>query len=147
MLHYLADDMKQIDRSRLKFVFIITDFLHDPSPARRGHEDWAGVARRFATEQEGNDVYVFCLQLPGSGRDLEKVRNVFPKRFNFNHVPITSGSALSDWFTQRKNAIMLDKFYALIAHKITPAELAVSPSPPSWRSWASRPHGCRPVVR
>ena len=128
MLHYLADDMKQIDRSRLKFVFIITDFLHDPSPARRGHEDWAGVARRFATEQEGNDVYVFCLQLPGSGRDLEKVRNVFPKRFNFNHVPITSGSALSDWFTQRKNAIMLDKFYALIAHKITPAELAVSPS-------------------
>ena len=39
MLHYLANDMKQIDRSRLKFVFIITDFLHDPSPARKGHEE------------------------------------------------------------------------------------------------------------
>lgn len=128
MLHYLAYDMKQIDRSRLKFVFIITDFLHDPSPARKGHEDWDGVARRFATEQAGNDVYVFCLQLPGSGRDLEKVRNVFPKRFNFNHVPITSGSALSAWFTQRKNAILLDKFYALIAHKIEPAEFTIDPS-------------------
>ena len=128
MLHYLANDMKQIDRSRLKFVFIITDFLHDPSPARKGHEDWDGVARRFATEQAGNDVYVFCLQLPGSGRDLEKVRNVFPKRFNFNHVPITSGSALSAWFTQRKNAILLDKFYALIAHKIEPADFEIDPS-------------------
>ena len=128
MLHYLANDMKQIDRSRLKFVFIITDFLHDPSPARKGHEDWDGVARRFATEQAGNDVYVFCLQLPGSGRDLEKVRNVFPKRFNFNHVPITSGSALSAWFTQRKNAILLDKFYALISHKIEPADFEIDPS-------------------
>ena len=128
MLHYLADDMKQIDRSRLKFVFIITDFLHDPSPARKGREDWAGVARRFATEQAGNDVFVFALPLPGSGRDLEKVRNVFPKRFNFNHVPITSGSALSAWFTQRKNAILLDKFYALIAHKIEPADFNIDPS-------------------
>lgn len=128
MLHYLADDMKQIDRSRLKFVFIITDFLHDPSTSRKGHEDWDGVARRFATEQAGNDVYVFALQLPGSGRDLEKVRRIFPKRFIFNHVPITNGSALSAWFTQRKNAILLDKFHALIAHKIEPAELEINPS-------------------
>ena len=128
MLHYLANDMKQIDRSRLKFVFIITDFLHDPSPSRKGHEDWDGVARRFATEQAGNDVYVFALQLPGSGRDLEKVRNVFPKRFHFDHVSIASSSALSDWFTQRKNAILLDKFYALIAHKIEPAEFTIDPS-------------------
>ena len=127
MLHYLATDMKQIDRSQLKFVFIITDFIHDPAPARKGKEDWAGVARRFATEQACNDVYVFALQLPGSGRDLEKVRNVFPKSFNFSHVPITNGSVLSDWFTQRKNAILLDKFYALIKHKIQPVEFAISP--------------------
>ena len=128
MLRYLATDMKQIDRSQLKFVFIITDFLHDPSLSRKGQEDWDGVAKRFATEQAGNDVFVFALQLPGSGRDLEKVRNVFPKAFNFNHVPITSGSALSDWFTQRKNAILLDKFYALIKHKIQPVEFAIDPS-------------------
>ena len=128
MLHYLATDMKQIDRSTLKFVFIITDFEHDPSPARRGQEDWDGVARRFATEQAGNDVFVFALQLPGSAKDLERVRKVFPERFSFNHVPITSGSALSAWFTQRKNAILLDKFYALIAHKIQPDEFAIDPS-------------------
>ncbi len=128
MLHYLADDMKQIDRSRLKFVFIITDFLHDPSAARRGREDWDGVARRFATEQAGNDVYVFALQLPGSGRDLERVRSVFPKRFGFSHVPIANGKALSDWFTQRKNAILLDKFYALVAGKIEPDGFSIAPS-------------------
>lgn len=128
MLHYLATDMKQIDRSKLKFVFIITDFIHDPSAARRGKEDWSGVAKRFATEQAGNDVFVFALQLPGSGRDLEKVRGVFPKSFNFNHVPITSGSALSDWFTQRKNAILLDKFYALVKHKILSADFEIDPS-------------------
>lgn len=128
MLRYLATDMKQIDRSKLKFVFIITDFMHDPSAMRKGHEDWNGIAKRFATEQAGNDVFVFALQLPGSGRDLEKVRSVFPKSFNFNHVPITNGSALSDWFTQRKNAILLDKFYALINHKIQPAEFAIDPS-------------------
>ena len=127
MLRYLATDMKQIDRSKLKFVFIITDFIHDPSAARKGKEDWAGIARRFATEQAGNDVYMFALQLPGSGRDLEKVRGVFPKSFNFCHVPITSGTALSEWFTQRKNAILLDKFYALVKHKITPAEFAIEP--------------------
>lgn len=127
MLHYLATDMKQIDRSSLKFVFIITDFVHDPSPVRKGKEDWDGVARRLATEQSGNDVFVFALQLPGTGRDLERVRGVFPKSFNFSHVPITNGSALSAWFSQRKNAILLDKFYALIAHKIQPAEFAIEP--------------------
>ena len=67
-------------------------------------------------------------QLPGSGRDLEKVRSVFPKSFNFNHVPITSGTALSDWFTQRKNAILLDKFYALVKHKIQPVEFKIEPT-------------------
>lgn len=128
MLHYLATDMKQIGRSTLKFVFIITDFEHDPSPVRRGREDWDGAAGRFATEQAGNDVFVFALQLPGSARDLERVRSVFPKSFNFNHVSIASGSALSDWFTQRKNAIMLDKFYALIARRIMPGEFAAFPS-------------------
>ncbi len=128
MLQYLATDMKQIDRSKLKFVFIITDFIHDPSSARKGKEDWDGIAKRFATEQSGNDVFVFALQLPGTGRDLEKVRNVFPKSFSFNHVPITSGTALSDWFTQRKNAILLDKFYALIMHKIQPVNFSIEPS-------------------
>ncbi|MBO4568654.1 MAG: VWA domain-containing protein [Candidatus Methanomethylophilaceae archaeon] len=127
MLHYLADDMQQIGRNRLKFVFIITDFVHDPSPSRRGREDWDGAARRFATEQSGNDVYVFALQLPGGGRDLEKVRNVFPREFKFSHVPVPNGQALSQWFTQRKNAILLDKFISVVSGHIRPAELTFSP--------------------
>ena len=127
MLHAVAKDMSRIGRNNLKFVFIITDFLHDPSPSRRGQEDWDGVARQLATEQAGNDVYVFALQLPGSGRDLEKVRRVFPKEFEFNHVPITNGEALSLWFTQRKNDILKDKFHAVIARKLAPADLVIVP--------------------
>ena len=127
MLHHLADDMMQAGRNKLKFVFLITDFLHDVPSDVRGTEDWDGVARRFATEQSGNDVYVFALQLPGSGRDLEKVRGVFPDKVNFNHVRVDNGRALSDWFTQRKNAILLNKFQALIAHKIAPADMELDP--------------------
>lgn len=127
MLHYVAKDMQQVGRNHLKFVFIITDFVHDPAPDRRGHEDWQGVANKFATEQADNDVHVFALQLPGGGRDLEKVRNVFPRQFGFNPVPITSGQALSDWFTQRKNAILLDKFIALVSRKNVPTDLSFAP--------------------
>ncbi|MBR2128674.1 MAG: VWA domain-containing protein [Bacteroidales bacterium] len=128
MLDYLATDLKQIGRSNLKFVFIITDFVHDPKAARKGKENWAETARRFATEQSGNDVYVFALQLPGSGRDLEKVRGVFPEDMSFNHVRITSNKALSAWFSQRKNAILLDKLYAVVDRNISPAGLSASPS-------------------
>ncbi len=128
MLHCLAKDMKQIGRNHLKFVFIITDFVHDASSARRGHEDWEGAKQAFAIEQADNDVYVFALQLPGSGRDLERVRGVFPKSFRFNHVPITNGQTLSDWFTQRKNDILLDKFIALVSHKMNPADFSINPT-------------------
>lgn len=128
MLDYLATDLKQIGRSNLKFVFIITDFVHDPKASRKGKENWDHMARRFATEQSGNDVYVFALQLPGSGRDLETVRGVFPDDMSFNHVRISSGNALSAWFSQRKNGILLDKFYAVVDRNISPAEFSVVPS-------------------
>ena len=125
MLDYVATDLKQLNRSTLKFVFIITDFVHDPRV--KGTENWNNTLQRFKTEQSGNDVYVFALQLPGSGRDLETVRNVFPAEFQFNHVRIQSSSALSDWFSQRKNAIILDKFKAVIDRNISPAGLEIDP--------------------
>lgn len=120
MLHYLADDMKQIERNKLKFIFIITDFVHDPSGERKGKEDWDGVTRRFNNEQIDNDVYVFALQLPGSasGRDYPKVRSVFPNRFQFELQEIKSRNALAEWFKRKKNEILLDKFTALIRKKV-----------------------------
>lgn len=69
MLHYLADDMKQIDRSRLKFVFIITDFLHDPSHSRRGNEDWGGVKKAVHNFVQ-SARYLHSIGEPYAGRGL-----------------------------------------------------------------------------
>ncbi len=130
MLHYLANDMKQINRNKLKFVFIITDFDHDPSPGKRGKEDWAGVTQRIRNEQSENDIYVFALQLPGTqaGKDYPKVRNAFPPTIDFEYQEIRTGEALSAWFQRKKGEILLDKFAALIKSKVTDPELNISPT-------------------
>jgi len=129
MLNYLADDMRQIGRNQLKFVFIITDFMHDPSPERKGKEDWGSIKTRFVNEQNENDVYMFAMMLPGngSGRDLDKVEAVMPQNFNFSAVNIPDQQALSDWFTNKKNGILLDKFTSIIRKKNTPLHIAVQP--------------------
>lgn len=128
MMGFLADDMKQISRNKLKFVFILTDFEHDPSPQQRGNENWNAIARRLEMEQSENDVCMFALQLPGknSGRDFDKVRGVVPKSFDFEYQMITDGNALSEWFRKKKNEILLDKLSALVHRKMKDVEFAVS---------------------
>jgi len=125
MLHKLADDMIQPGRNNLKFVFLITDFIHDPLGVRSGKEDWDGVRKRFEKEQIDNNVYLFALQLPGTARDLDRVHKSLPQSFKFSHVAVNDGNALASWFRQRKNAILLEKFQALIAGKIEDAGLGV----------------------
>ena len=122
MLNYLADDMRQIGRNQLKFVFIITDFFHEPSSERKGKENWQTIKSRFEGEQKENDVYMFAMTLPGnsSGKDLDKVEAVIPKNFNFSIVNIPSQNALSEWFANKKNKILLDKFTNIIKRKNTP---------------------------
>ena len=122
MLNYLADDMRQIGRNQLKFVFIITDFLHEPSRERAGQENWENIKSRFENEQNENDVYMFAMTLPGngSGKDLDKVESVIPGNFNFSVVNVPNQQALSEWFAGRKNKILLDKFTNIIKRKNTP---------------------------
>jgi hypothetical protein len=129
MLVYMTDQLHQAGRNSLKFVFIITDFIHDPSPAQKGHEQWDAIARRLRNEQSENYVYAFALQLPGknSGRDLEQVRSVFPSSFDFELQEIQNQNALSEWFTHKKNQILLDKFTILVKNKLKDAGLTVAP--------------------
>ena len=130
MLVYLADDLKMIGRNRLKFVFIITDFIHDPPTEKRGLEQWAVTARRLKNEQSENLIYAFALQLPGnmSGRDLDKVMNVLkPAIADFDVKEIPGSAALSEWFARKKNEIMLDKLTALVKSKNTDAAFNVAP--------------------
>lgn len=128
MLAYLADDLKSIGRNNLKFVFIITDFVHDPPKAKLGKEQWAVTARRLKNEQHGNHLYAFALQLPGneSGRDLRQVREVLEGVMDFELQEIQSGQALSEWFARKKNEIMLDKLTALVERKNKNIELALT---------------------
>ena len=134
MLNYLADDMRQIGRNKLKFVFIFTDFEHDPSADRKGNENWASIKTRFENEQKENDIYMFAMLLKGkdsgkdlAGRDLDKVEAVIPQNFNFSIVTIPNQQALSEWFTNRKNKILLDKFSNIIRNKHTPLNVTVQP--------------------
>ncbi|MDR1161708.1 MAG: VWA domain-containing protein [Tannerellaceae bacterium] len=128
MMDFLADDMKQIGRNRLKFVFILTDFVHDPSPQRRGNESWPVIARRLEMEQSENDICMFALQLPGrdSGRDFDKMRETIPRSFDFEYQQITDGPTLSEWFRKKKNEILLDKLSALVHRKMEDVAFAAS---------------------
>lgn len=130
MLKYLADDLKQIGRNKLKFVFVITDFIHDPSADRRGKEQWAETAARIKNEQSENQVFGFALQLPGnqSGRDLDKVKQVLTSAMDFEIQTIDNGAALSEWFARKKNEIALDKLTALMKGKNHDLELKAEPT-------------------
>jgi hypothetical protein len=129
MLLYLTGELHQAGRNNLKFIFIITDFVHDPSHERAGKEDWDAIARRLQNEQSENYVNAFALQLPGtlSGRDLEQVRSVFPPSFDFELQEVQNKTVLSEWFTHKKNQILLNKFTILIKNKLKDAGFTVTP--------------------
>ena len=129
MLLYLRKELRQAGRNNLKFIFIITDFIHDPTASKKGNEDWDAIQRMLKNEQSENYLNVFALLLSGededAGRDLDKVMNVFPVNIELEEV--RSSAAISEWFKHKKNSILLDKFTALIKTKIKDAEIEIKP--------------------
>lgn len=127
MLQYLTKEMHMPGLNNLKFIFIITDFIHDPTAENRGNEDWLAIKRQLANEQSENYLYVFALQLPGkgSGRDLDKVKSAFPVPIELEEVQ--DKAALSEWFSHKKNRIMLDKFTALVRNKQADPQVEMKP--------------------
>lgn len=127
MLQHLTAEMHMPGLNNLKFIFIITDFIHDPTAENKGKEDWAAIKRQLANEQSENHLYVFALQLPGkgAGQDLDKVKSAFPVPIELEEVQ--DKAALSEWFSHKKNRILLDKFTALIRNKHIDPQVEMKP--------------------
>lgn len=126
-MHTLANEMHQLGLNNLKFVFIITDFNHEPSSSRRGQEKWNEVRQQFEKEQNNSNVNIITLQLPGSPTHLQQVRDCFPASFTFQTKTVADGSDLASWFTRLKNNIMLDRFKAIVSEKVKDANLHIVP--------------------
>jgi hypothetical protein len=114
MSKLILDELNRPGGSDLKFVFVFTDFDHDPPRARRGLENWEALAERFRREQAGRNVdfYGMKLQLaPNSGRDLPRIQEVFPA---VQVIPVNPAT-LGGWFERRKAEILRDRLRHIVA--------------------------------
>lgn len=127
MLAYLADELHQPGRNKLKFVFIITDFIHEPMGENKGKVNLDDIRKQFKNQQIDHYLYPFALQLPGkyAGKDLKMVTDVFPTPVEMEEV--ADSAALSVWFTEKKNRILLDKFAAVVKHKFSDLQPEMKP--------------------
>ncbi len=106
--------------NRLKFVFFLSDFKHDPSKdssysgkISTADAVWQRLAQRRQNEQQGNILQVFALLLPlgrGVGRDIPLVKTVFPE---LEQVRVNR-STLLPWFERRKAEIARDKLRLIV---------------------------------
>jgi hypothetical protein len=113
-------ELNRPEGNRLKFVFFLTDFKHEPpngSPFRgtRNPEDavWQRLIERRRNEQHGNVLQVFALLLPLEaevGRDIALGKSLFPELEQVNVNQYT----LLPWFERRKAEIARDKLRAFV---------------------------------
>jgi hypothetical protein len=106
--------------NRLKFVFFLSDFKHDPSKdssyyGKMSTADavWRRLAQRRENEQQGSILQVFALLLPlgrGVGRDIPLVQKIFPE---LEQVRVNR-STLLPWFERRKAEIARDKLRLIV---------------------------------
>ncbi len=121
----LDESLKSLNRvggNKLKFVFFLTDFNHDPptgSPYQSNNPKdavWQSLARRRQNELAGTVLEVYALLLPlgkSVGLNIDLGREVFP---TLKPVRIVSGSkdSLSQWFASRRAEIARDKLKAFV---------------------------------
>ena len=85
-------------------VFMFSDFNNDPPRARYTAKEWDDLAKQSAIYTNDHIIDVFALQLPISsdaGRDLDKVKTVFPSMNTTNF----SKSNLEAWFSEQISKI------------------------------------------
>jgi hypothetical protein len=119
-LEKTLDELNVSTGNRLKFVFLFTDFAHEPSSQSRYHgkmspEDkvWQTLAERRRNEQAESALQVFALLLPAGqlvGRDIQLGRVVFPE---LQPVPVNQATLLP-WFERRKAEIGRDKLKSIV---------------------------------
>lgn len=94
----------------LKYVFMFTDFLDES-----GHKDadWQSLGSRVNAMSKDNTIRAFAMQLPGenSGRDVNKVRMVFP---NLQTINVDNSASLNEWFEGQKADIIKTRLKDLI---------------------------------
>lgn len=110
----MLDELNRPGGSDLKFVFVFTDFDHDPKKERRGAENWPALRERFAREQGGRGVDLYAMKLElssASGRDLPRVKEIFP---SLQVIPVNPAT-LGGWFERRKAEILRDRLRHIVA--------------------------------
>jgi len=134
-----VDEMNRPGANNLQFVFVLTDFVHEPhgsSPYVQGPDAsaWQALAKRGEAIRAGKALQVFGLVLPvdgRAGRDIDLVKAVLGE---LNVIRADAGT-LSAWFERQATEIHRTKL-ALLAR----ADLAKG-----W-SWTVSPEGRHTVL-
>ena len=114
----------------LKYIFMFTDFI---DTSGKQESEYQKLGERVAAMAKMNTIRAFAMQLPGGngeGRDIPKVRCVFP---NLQTIDVENSTQLNSWFEGQKAEISkvrlkdlirgdFDKWYS--ENKIT-AELSI----------------------
>jgi len=109
------DELNRPGGSDLKFVFVFTDFDHDPTKERRGAENWSALRERFMREQGGRGVDFYAMKLElsaASGRDLPRIKEIFP---SLQVIPVNPAT-LAGWFERRKAEILRDRLRYIVSN-------------------------------
>lgn len=116
MAERIADELNRPGGSNLKYVFMFTDFEHDPHPSARGHEQWEIIRQRVEAENKGNKLMVYALKLRGTntGRDLHYIRDIFP---GLEEIDISNQQLLNAWFERKRAEIGRERLRVIIERK------------------------------
>ena len=115
MSNITLDELNRPGGSDLKFVFVFTDFDHDPTKDRRGSENWSALRERFMREQGGRGVDFYAMKLElsaASGRDLPRIKEIFPSL----QVIQVNSATLAGWFERRKAEILRDRLRYIVSN-------------------------------
>ena len=115
MSNITLDELNRPGGSDLKFVFVFTDFDHDPAKDRRGSENWSALRERFMREQGGRGVDFYAMKLElsaASGRDLPRIKEIFPSL----QVIQVNSATLAGWFERRKAEILRDRLRYIVSN-------------------------------
>jgi len=129
----VVDEIRRPGAPPLQFVFLFSDFVHEPAAASRYPRDpnagpWREMARTAELARGDRAVSAFALQLPlgkDVGRDIELVRSILP---HLTVAPVVDRAALAEWFARRRAEIQREKLRVLVRQDVS-------------RGWAVEPAG------
>jgi Mg-chelatase subunit ChlD len=110
---------------QLQFVFMFSDFEHDPPADSEFHTadpataPWVELGKKARLAASNKTIQSFALLLPlgaGVGRDLAAVRSVLGR---VETVPINNEETLRAWFERRREEIERDKLRALVREEMS----------------------------